>query len=106
MTLTTETSESVPAPKLTESDAQTTTQISLKLVKMNVKPRDRKQVTQEMLDCIPSSKYSKCTREYIDASNVPELPRKIVRKTIPIPRLYIRERSQTDQKREVNEENS
>ena len=53
-------------------DSLTTTPISLKLVKMNVKPRDRIQVTPEMLDCIPTSKYSECTRELIDTDIIPE----------------------------------
>ena len=43
------------------------TPISVKLVKMKVNLGDRVQVTQEMLDCIPTSKYSEHTRELIDA---------------------------------------
>ena len=69
---------SAPASKLpatttqSKPDSLTTTPISLKLVKMNVKPRNKIQVTPEMLDCIPTSKYSECTRELIDADIIPE----------------------------------
>ena len=79
-TTSTDTSVSIPAPEPStitmqiKPDSLTTTPISLKLVKMNVKPGDRIQVMKEMLDCIPTSKYGKCTRELIDAEIIPEIP--------------------------------
>ena len=69
----------VPVTELSSTKTQinynppVNTPVSLILAKVNVKPRDRIKVTQEMLDCIPTSWYSKCTRELSAVDITPEI---------------------------------
>ena len=56
-----------------------TTPVSLILAKMNVKPGDRIKVTQEMLDCIPTSRYIERTRELSAVDITPKTLVKVTR---------------------------
>ena len=70
-----------PSPTTTQIkyNPLVTTPVSLFLAKRNVKPGDRIKVTQEMLDCILTSRYSEHTEELFAVGITPETPVKVTR---------------------------
>ena len=89
-TATTSTATALPDIKvpITEPSPTTTqikynplviTPVRLILAKVNIKPRDRIKVTQEMLDCISTSRYSECTKKLYAVNITPETQVKVTR---------------------------
>ena len=70
-----------PSPTTTQIkyNPPVTTPVSLILAKVNVKPGDRIKVTQEMLDCIPTSRYSGHTKELYAVDITPKTQVKVTR---------------------------